>query len=249
MRNYVTNYKMHYSKIGGEQKMICNFEDFCRELSECGFSMGGGNAKGIYAVIPYDWTEQENYDSPVKWHTGDPETDPWEWRMRVLQERDDIAYAKVFFRTSGYITKEWYPLFYSVRRKGETFEDAYEDGTVSQTAKLIYEIISEKETALHEIKQLGGFRREDNSKFDRALVELQMRMFITMCGTAQKVNRYGIAYGWNSTVFTTVEDFWEKRGISLPALDPAESQERIRAQIMKLNPDAKQKKIEKFIKG
>ena len=249
MRNYVTNYKMHYSKIGGEQKMICNFEDFCRELSECGFSMGGGNAKGIYAVIPYDWTEQENYDSPVKWHTGDPETDPWEWRMRVLEERDDIAYAKVFFRTSGYITKEWYPLFYSVRRKGETFEDAYEDGTVSQTAKLIYEIISEKETALHEIKQLGDFRREDNSKFDRALIELQMRMFITMCGTAQKVNRYGIAYGWNSTVFTTVEDFWEKRGISLPTLDPAESQEKIRAQIMKLNPDAKQKKIEKFIKG
>lgn len=41
-------------------KMICNFEDFCRELSECGFSMGGGNAKGIYSVIPYDWTEQEN---------------------------------------------------------------------------------------------------------------------------------------------------------------------------------------------
>lgn len=230
-------------------KMICNFEDFCRELSECGFSMGGGNAKGIYTVIPYDWTEQENYDSPIKWHTGDRETDPWEWRMRVLQERNDIAYAKVFFRTSGYITKEWYPLFYSVRRKGETFEDAYEDGTVSQTAKLIYEIISEKETALHEIKQLGGFRREDNSKFDRALIELQMRMFITMCGAAQKVNRYGIAYGWNSTVFTTVEDFWEKRGISLPALDPAESEEKIRAQIMKLNPDAEQKKIEKFIKG
>ncbi len=40
--------------------MICNFEDFCAELSECGFSMGGGNAKGIYSVILYDWTEQEN---------------------------------------------------------------------------------------------------------------------------------------------------------------------------------------------
>ena len=46
--------------------MICNFEDFCVELSEYGFSMGGGNAKGIYSVIPYDWAEQENYDSPIK---------------------------------------------------------------------------------------------------------------------------------------------------------------------------------------
>ena len=115
--------------------MIHNFADFCKELSECGFSMGGGNAKGIYAVIPYDWKEQEFVDSPVKWHTGDPETDPWEWRMRVLEERDDIAYAKVFFKTSGFITKEWYPYFYAVRRNGETFEEAYESGTISQTVR------------------------------------------------------------------------------------------------------------------
>ena len=169
--------------------------------------------------------------------------------MRVLEERDDIAYAKVFFRTSGYITKEWYPLFYSVRRKGETLEDAYENGTISQTARQIYEIIADREVTLHEIKQLGGFRREDNSRFERALVELQMRMFITMCGREQKVNRYGIAYGWNSTVFTTVEDFWVKRGMSLTESDPESSYEKIRAQIMKLNPDAGQKKIEKFIRG
>ena len=35
--------------------MIRNFEDFCRELNTCGFSMGGGNAKGIFALIDYDW--------------------------------------------------------------------------------------------------------------------------------------------------------------------------------------------------
>ena len=27
--------------------MIQNFEDFCRELNTCGFSMGGGNAKDL----------------------------------------------------------------------------------------------------------------------------------------------------------------------------------------------------------
>ena len=35
--------------------MIQNFEDFCRELNTCGFSMEGGNAKGIFALIDYDW--------------------------------------------------------------------------------------------------------------------------------------------------------------------------------------------------
>lgn len=227
--------------------MIRNFAEFCNVLSECGFSMGGGNAKGIFAVIPYGWQEENDY--PAKWHTGDPETDPWEWRMRVLEERDDIAYSKIFFRTSGYVTKDWYPYFYAVRRKGETFEEAYESGTVSGMAKRIYDIISSKEMAFHEIKQAGGFRREDNARFERAIVELQMRMFITMCGRTQKKNKYGVGYGWNSTVFTTVENFWSERGFSLPDLDPVKSYEKIKAQILKLNPDATQRNIDKFIRG
>ena len=52
--------------------MIQNFEDFCRELNTCGFSMGGGNAKGIFALIDYDWLKQDMMDTPVKWHCGDP---------------------------------------------------------------------------------------------------------------------------------------------------------------------------------
>ncbi len=229
--------------------MIHNFSDFCTSLTECGFSMGGGNAKGIFAVVSHGWQDQENIDSPIKWHTGDPETDPWEWRMRVLEERDDIAYSKLFFRTSGYITKEWYPYFYAIRRNGESFEEAYESGTVSGMAKRIYDIVSCGEVAFHEIKQAGGFRREDNAKFDRAIVELQMRMFITMCGRAQKIGKDGNSYGWNSTVFTTVENFWLERGLSLPDLDAAQSYDKIRAKILTLNPNAEQKKIDKFIKG
>lgn len=32
-----------------------------------------------------------------------------------------------------------------------------------------------------------------------------------------------IEYGWNSTVFTTVEQFWAERGVSLPNPDGEES--------------------------
>ena len=66
--------------------MVQCFEDFCDELLKSGFSLGGGSDKGIYAIVPFDWTEQPA-DTPVRWHTGDPKTDPWEWRMRVLEER------------------------------------------------------------------------------------------------------------------------------------------------------------------
>lgn len=229
--------------------MIRNFEDFCCELQDSGFSMGGGNAKGIFALIDYDWTNQDQLDTPVKWHCGDPEVDPWEWRMRVLEERTDIAYSKVFFKTSGFITKDWYPYFYAVRRNGESFEEAYEQGRISHTAKRIHDIVSQGYVALHEIKTQGGFRKEDKSQFDRALVELQMRMFITMTGRRQKKNKYGIEYGWNSTVFTTVENFWEERGFDFPKLDAEESYEKIRQQILRLNPLAEEKIIRKFIIG
>ena len=229
--------------------MIANFEDFCRELQGCGFSMGGGNARGIFALIDFDWQTQGALDTPVRWHCGDPEIDPWEWRMRVLEERDDVAYAKVFFRTSGFITKEWYAYFYAVRRNGQSLEEAYEDGKISRDAKRIYEIVSRGQAALHEIKALGGFGRADKAAFDRAMIELQMGMYITMTGRRQKKNKFGLEYGWNSTVFTTVENFWLERGYELPEMDAGESREKIRKQILALNPSADEKTIRKFILG
>ena len=229
--------------------MIRSFEDFGRELQACGFSMGGGNAKGIFALIPFDWTNQEQIDSPIRWHTGDPETDPWEWRMRVLEERTDVAYGKVFFKTSGFITREWYPYFYGARRKGESFKEAYERGSLSHAAKRIYEVVAQGSVALHDLKRLGGFGQAEKAAFDRALVELQMRLFITLCGRTQKLNRHGIGYGWNSTVLTTVEAFWEERGVELPALEPEACYERIREQVLHLNPEAEEKTLRKFILG
>ena len=65
----------------------------------------------------------------------------------------------------------------------------------------------------------------------------------------QKKNKYGIEYGWNSTVFTTVENCWAERGFVIPELDAVESYEKIRQQILRLNPMAEEKTIRKFIKG
>jgi len=80
-------------------------------------------------------------------------------------------------------------------------------------------------------------------------LELQMGMFITMTGRKQKKNKYGIEYGWNSTVFTTAENFWAERDYMIPVQDPEESYEKIRAQILLLNPRAEEKNIRKFIRG
>lgn len=77
--------------------MIQNYDDFCGELLCAGFSVAaGGNDEGVFGLLKYGWND-EPHDCAVRWHTGDPGTDPWEWRVRVLKERRDIAYGKVFF--------------------------------------------------------------------------------------------------------------------------------------------------------
>lgn len=225
--------------------MVNCFSEFCDELKKSGFSMGGGNAKGIYAIIPFDWKETIP-GCPVKWHTGDAETDPWEWRMRVLKERKDVAYGKVFFGASGYITKEWYPYFLAVRRQGMVFDEWYDEGKVSQLEKDIYEAICENgKVALHDLKTLCGITKETSSKFDKALTNLQKNLFITMCGRTQKLNKFGEPYGWNSTVFCTVEEFWgEDLSIDISMED---AYQKIHDRILELNPDAQEKVIKKFI--
>ena len=228
--------------------MIQNYEDFCNALLEAGFSMFGGNHEGVFGLIPFDWKEEPT-DSPIRWHTGDPETDPWEWRMRVLDERRDIAYGKVFFRKGGYITKEWYPYFLAARRGGFSFEDAYFEGSVSQGAKRIYEVVSAYDSLpLHEIKRLAGFSREEKSKFDRALTELQMKLFISPSGRKMKVSKSGEEYGMASTMFSTTEQFWGD-GVFDEAskINKNEAIEKITAQILKINPSAQDKNIKKFI--
>ncbi len=229
---------------------IRNYGEFVSALLKAGFSMGGGNSEGIYSLIPWSWNETPPYDTPVRWHTGDPATDPWEWRMRVLDERGDIAYGKVFFKKSGYITKDWAPYFLAARRSGG-FEEAYAAGTISHEAKRIYGVVQKYGTLpLHAIKQLAGFGPENKSRFDGALTELQMRMYLSMCGRQQKLSQKGEEYGWFSTVFCTTEQFWGEGVFARSAaMKKEEAINAIAAQALALNPQADQKKISKFIIG
>ena len=232
--------------------MIKNYNDFVNDLLSAGFSMGGGNDEGIYAVVPWSWNQDSPYKTPVHWHTGDAETDPWEWRIRVLDERDDIAYGKLFFKKSGFIARKWYPYFLAVRRGGIGFDETYSDGKISHYAKRIYDVISTAGSLpTEETKRLGGFDKEEKSKFDSALTDLQMRMFLTTDGRRNKRNNHGEEYGWASATFCTTERFWEHTDVFTLAdkLSEADAFAAIREQVLSLNPTADEKKVRKFAYG
>jgi hypothetical protein len=226
------------------------FDDFTTALLQAGFSLGGGNPENIFSLYAHNNDEIYNFsDNP--WHTGDPQTDPWEWRMRVLNECDDIAYAKLFFRKSGFITREWYPYFLAARRAGRLLEDDYWDGSLSHGARRIYDAISEHERLpLHEIKRKAQFGKEETSGFEKALVDLQMKMYITMCGRQQKIAASGSQYGWSSTVFCPAEKFFDADVFErAAAVSAQEAVEKITAQVLRLTPAANSKQILKFIMG
>lgn len=228
---------------------IKTYGEFVRALLKAGFSMGGSNADGIFALCAYDY-DGTDAEQNARWHTGDPETDPWEWRMRVLNERDDIAYAKVFFKKSGFITKEWYPYFLAARR-AESFDDEYESGGISVCAKRIYGAVAENGALpLYEIKRTAGFGKGEKACFESALTELQMKMYLTMRGSRRKISFQGEEYGWPSTVFCTVESFFgEEVYLKAAELDKKEAVEKIAERVLSLNPSVNRNKIEKFIKG
>lgn len=147
-------------------KEIHNFNDFLDNLYQAGMSMGGERDEGVFGLCSF-------FGKEICWHMENPDTDPWEWRMRVLHERKDIAYGKFFFKKSGYVTEEWYPYFYRIRRGNRELEEEYAEGNISRYAKRIYDLLLEyRELPLHLLKQYGGFSREDKSKFDSAVTEL-----------------------------------------------------------------------------
>lgn len=225
-------------------KTIECFDDFVDDLLEAGVSVGCGSDEGVFAL-------SRLYGGSIRWHTGEPDTDPWEWRMRVLEERSDIAYAKLFFGKSGFITKELYPYFLAARRGRETAEEQYERGALPRMAKRVYDLFDTRDAlATHEIKPLLSISRDEKGAFERAMTQLQADMLLTMCGRRRKRALTGMEYGWNSTVFCRADAFFDGDVMQkAAAISRDEAEETLRARILSLRPGADEKKIRKMIFG
>jgi hypothetical protein len=204
--------------------------------------MGGSNSEGIFSICDY-------FSDNLVMHTGNPENDPWEWRIRGVTECDDLAYGKLFFNKGGWITKEWFPYFMSIRRDRKTMAEMYLEGLISKLAKRIYDLIHDTpDLSLHEIKLLDDCCKSQSSKLEAALTLLQMKMLITISGQKYKISRDGKEYGWPVTTFCTTENFFGDEIFSISCeIEKQDAINKITEQILILNPNAVTKAIPKFI--
>ena len=229
---------------------IHGFQDFCRELHKAGFSVGSwtGNDEGVFSLNPW-------FGDNIQWHTGDYETDPWQWRIRSVTECEDIAYAKLFFKKAGWLARSMYPTLMAVRRSHRSFDEWYFDGQVSDMEKRIYRAVEEAERAgtfpsLADLKRTAAGQKTDQSRFDAAITSLQMRMFLTIAGETFRFSQTGQTYGWPITTFRLTDHlFGEDMFAASCRISRQDAIENLTHHIIELNPDARDRVIVKFIAG
>lgn len=224
-----------------QPRLLTTFQDFTATVDELGFMPLSSNKISFPSL--------EGLTTRDMWHTN-LDNDPWQWKTRIVDE-GKAAYAKLFGGKPGFISLSWYPIFLSARRGGEDFESLYGQGLMSHEAKRIYNLFDENPVlATHEIKGMAGMGKEAKAEYERAMVELQMRMFITIQGMTRMVGRSGEPQSWPATSYTTVEN-WAKPEMIRDSLkiDPDEALERIVERVLAIVPDADLKKAQRFAMG
>lgn len=219
--------------------LLSDFSSFASLVDELGF-MPLSRAR-------IEFPSLEALTGESAWHTG-LDTDPWRWKTRIVDEGRG-AYAKLFGGKPGFVSLEWYPTMLAARRRGEDFEDFYRAGLLSRAAKMIYLLFDENPVlATHEIKGLGGFRRENRTEYEAAMIELQMNMFITVQGMTRITGRNGEPHSWPATSYTTVEQWAGPEMVEESRrMDPETAVDRLVERVLSVSPGVDPRKALRFV--
>ena len=158
-----------------------------------------------------------------RWHTGDSETDPWQWKDTAAAEKR-LAFGNILGGRKGFITKALYPLFYSACRPDGTIGDRYRAGTIKKTVYDVYRLFKNGDVLdTSEIrKRMGVTKKDGASAVDAAVVTLQREFYITVCGNRRKISADGREYGWPANTYCLADD-WANDWLKTPLLPTQEA--------------------------
>lgn len=198
----------------------------------------------------------EEHTSNLFWWTGDPEQDPWEWR-EIIARTGEVAYGKFFAGKSGFVSKEWFPVFANYRRDGYDFDARWDDELANIRHKKImdcYPTEPEPDAPITEytgleLKRRAGFGKDGYKNFSGIITELQMQTYLVISDFRRKKNKRGGEYGMPVSIYVRPEDLWGYDFISAGYREtPEESGKRIYAQVMRCFPGAEEKALKKLLR-
>lgn len=200
---------------------LLSYRDFLKRVNDLGFMA----LSNILPGFPFlsEETPEEN------WHTGDPETDPWQWKDRAAEEKQ-LAFGCILGGHKGFVSARFYPLFYAAFHPTEPMTERRASGLVTQEAWQLWQLFEDK-TMLNtsDIRQeLGVTAKKGGGRVDKAIQELQRNYYITAAGNRRKINRQGQPYGWPAIVYDKVKNWAPREWISLDSpIGPSEAKEDI----------------------
>ncbi len=174
-----------------------NYEAFITRVEALGFMPLSNILKGLPSV-------SSETDEGV-WHTGDMDTDPWRWKDRVAAEKR-LAFGCILGGHKGFVAPRMYACFFAAYHPNMSMEERWEAGLVSQAAWRIWKLFEEKKLlSTSDIRQaMGVTGKKGGSQVDSAIKEFQQNYYLTMAGNRQKMDKYGLYYGWPANVYEKV---------------------------------------------
>jgi hypothetical protein len=139
------------------------------------------------------------------WHTGDVETDPWQWKDRAAQEKQ-AAYGCILNGQKGFVTARMYAYFYAAYHPAQTLADRYAAGELKQTTLQVWQLLEQAGMrSTSELRRAMGVNPGRGAgRLDASIQDLQREFYIAIAGNRRKLAKDGQPYGWPNNVFETV---------------------------------------------
>jgi hypothetical protein len=220
--------------------MLKTYSDFLAYMDETGVMAFSGKFLEGFPKLG-------SLTAPFQWHTGDEDTDPWQWKDRAAAEKH-LAFGNIVGGHKGFISQKLYPLFYSACRPDGTIEERYRSGYVKKTVLDVYQLFeSGNSLDTGDIrKQMGVTKKDGASAVDGAIVTLQKEFYITVCGNRRKVSFDGLEYGWPANTYCLV-DSWAGDWLKEPLLSTAEARAKILAHCAAMDNSIDIEQVERLL--
>lgn len=169
----------------------------------------------------------DTWISPGQWFTGNPQTDPWEFRIRVPRERVGL-YGCHLGSKKVFISKVIAPVLLAACEPEEDLYVLYRAGAVEPVTYRLYELFSQKHLMTTSVlRQELGLREKKASLADRAVEQLQSMGYITIVDCVQKRSKVGEPYGWPVNLYQWTEDRLEALGLEASSMHRREARRYI----------------------
>ena len=148
--------------------------------------------------LPSLWEAVNGGSRPIPHHHYDRALH-WTWRWKdTLPSKKQVFYAKLLRQKPTLVSLKAFPYFYALSENYgelEDYLDSYYDGKLSEEARRIYEVLLARGACATGVlrREAGLWGRENSTRFDRAIGELQREMKITKCGISD-ANRWKYSY-------------------------------------------------------